>query len=274
LEYVELKTYPRQIAAYEVSGDKKKIISVYALIKRDPAGLEAITKALTCSDVNALSFNLQDRGNSEGWVISAFLDMAQSIQGVAALETFLKRLTCVEKLVISEPRPVVYQTLLFPIVSGGERVILQATQRFQYIRSQMERILTPAGASVISYNNGLENGRALHKIFMDREVQTGPMHLRDRLELLREHLIATGYGIMDFKNLDLSTRGGLIQLYEGFETEGVKKDRPVCNQMRGLIVGFLQEEWKNEQVTVVEIKCKALGERNCEFAVGIKSNGM
>ena len=95
----------------------------------------------------------------DGWIVNAFLDLSKSPYEESELEAFLKRLACVEQLKISKNQRIVHQTNLFPIMNGKERVVLHSVERMHFIRNQLERIITPAGVSVIFFNIGLENGR-------------------------------------------------------------------------------------------------------------------
>lgn len=205
MQTVQLGTYPRQIAAFEISKMGEKIVGVYMLLKKDFAGLQALIRAVEDNAIILKHFNIDSREGDNGWVVSGFLDVCKFPYGISGLEAFLKRLSCVEKLVVSEHPLFLYQTSLFPAMNGNERVIIQSVERMHWIRAQLEKILTPAGASVIFYNMGVENGRGLHKMFTVR-LQADHMQFSEKLELLRNHMISTGMGILDFRELDLITR--------------------------------------------------------------------
>ena len=268
LAYPVEKRYPRQLAAFERSKKDEGTVSVYVSVKNEPAGLAAVIKALT-SEGNSIikQISVQERGKVAGWAITGFLDMSKTINGTAELERFLRRLGCVEELIISQHKPLLHQVYLFPLMNGDERVVLFSVKRLLTVRAQLEKILTAAGVSVIYYNLGLENGKVFHQHFVEG---MGAEQVQDaqKLDLFRDHFIASGFGIFDFQDLDLNQRHGLVKLYDSFECEGIKKDRPACYNMRGILTGFLQALWRIDKLKVVELKCMAIGDLNCEFAIG------
>jgi predicted hydrocarbon binding protein len=238
-------------------------------VKDEPAGLAAVMRALAAEENGIVKHvNVQQRGKVAGWVVTAFLDMSKSINGPDELEAFLSRLGCVEDLVISHHKPVLYQTYLFPLMNGDERVLILSVNRMLGVRKQLEKILTTAGVSVIFYNLGLENGRILHQHFFEGP-RAEQIEDSQKADLLRDHCTATGFGVFDFKELDLKGRQGIVKLYGSFESEGITKDRSACFMLRGILTGFLQGLWGTDKVKVAELKCMAIGSQNCEFAVGI-----
>ena len=267
-----MKTYPREIGVLQVPKKGEKLAGVYMLLKRERAGLETVLKGLFGANVGVRSVEMYERDDADGWVISAFLDMSKSPYGASGLENFLKRLDCVDELAISEHTPILHQTSLFPIMNRNERVILQSVKRIQHVRDQLERILTSSGVSVIFYNMGLENGRGLHKMLV-QEFRANLLTIQQRANLLKDHLVASGMGILDLTDLDLEERSGIVKLYEGYECDGVRKDRPTCHASRGILAGYFGNEWAMDNVKAVELRCRAIGDPHCEFAVGTPGGG-
>ena len=262
----EIKIRERQIGAFEMVKANEKIVSINMVLKRDLPTLEAIREAFDINNILVKRLDMNYAEDLDAWVVNAFLDLSKSHYEESELEVFLRRLACVEQLKVSKGQRIVHQTL-FPIMNGKERLVLYNVERMHFIRSELERILTPAGVAVIFYNMGLENGRAIHKMFTER-LESGLMTTEQRLELFRRHHIAIGVGIFDFTGLDGSS--GLVRMYDDYECDGVKKDRPECHQARGLLSGFLGSEWKTDKVKVVELRCRAIGDLHCEFAIEIK----
>ncbi len=272
MEQIELKTYPRyayprQIMAFEIPTKDEKIVSLHAVLRHEPSSLELIARALRENDVQIKHVSVYERKDTGGLIINAFLDVSKSPGGMSSLQTHLEKLDCLEKLVILENRPVLHQTSLFPIFNRSERVVLHSVKRMQYIRDQLERILTPSGLAVIFYNIGVENGKGTHELFV-QQFNANTATPEKRMDIFRDHNISGGVGIYDFTELDLKSHSGIIRLYEDFECDNIKKDRPHCHQARGTLVGFLGAEWPGSRVKVVELKCRAIGDPHCEFAVG------
>jgi len=59
---------------------------------------------------------------------------------------------------------------------------------------------------------------------------------------------------------------GLFRVAESAESYGIGKvEKPACNVMRGLIRGALAAAYHQENISVKEVKCAALGEAECVF---------
>ena len=266
MEQILVKTYPREIAAFEVPKQDERIIGVHAIFGHE-ANLEQVVKQLSDNSVWIKHADINEHAETKNLIINAFLDISKSRDGGQGFRDSLKNLDHVEKLVISDKKQVLHQTSLFPIVNRQDRIIFQSTRRLQYVRDQLERILTPSGLSVIYYNMGFEGGRGMHQLFSE-EFNSGMMDTGKRLELLRDHSISGGMGIYDFTDLNLKTHSGIVKLYEDYECENVAKNNPVCHSARGTLGGFLSLEWPDKKLKVLELKCRAIGDPHCEFAVG------
>lgn len=266
MEYIELKTYPRQIAAFEIPKPDENIVGLYVILKPE-ARLEDILTQLRDQKIAIRHADVNEQREKGGLVINAFLDVSNSPQGIHGLQAFLEKLDCVEKLVISEGKPVLHQTSQFPIVNRNERVVIQSVKRMQYIKDQLERILTPSGLAVIFYNIGLENGKGMYQLFV-QQFGSGTITPEKKLELFRNHNISGGVGVYDFSDFDLKNRSGIVRLYDDYECDGMTKSSSICHQSRGTLAGFLASEWPDRKVRVVELKCRATGDPHCEFAVG------
>ena len=267
LECVELETNPRELAAFVVAKKDEKIVGVSSKLKHEPSALEAIVRGLHSANIAIKHVVMSEREDGNGWLFNAVLDMSKSAEGTAGLEAFLKRLDCVEQLSISDQGNVLHQTSLFPIMNRKDRVIFQSVTRLQYIRDQLEKILTPSGLSVIFYNMGVVGGRGTHTMFT-HQFQADLLTVKQRMSLFRDHFISGGMGVFDFTDLDLESRSGLVKIFDDYECEGIRKKSPVCHTARGILAGFLSSEWST-RVRVVELMCRAMGDPHCEFGVAV-----
>lgn len=59
---------------------------------------------------------------------------------------------------------------------------------------------------------------------------------------------------------------GIFRVAESAETYGLgKAEKPVCGLIRGIIRGALTTAYHQENISVRETRCAALGEKECEF---------
>lgn len=272
LEYVRQKTHPRELAAFVVANKDEKILGINTKLKHDSLGLEAIARWLSGENIHIKHMVMSEQETDNTWLVNAVLDTSTSNVERAGLEAFLKRLDCVEQLNITDYGRVLHQTSLFPIMNRSERVIFQSVSRLQYIRNQLERILTPSGVAVIYYNMGMEGGKGTHKMFL-QQFQADLLTPKQRMDLFRDHMISGGLGIFDFTDLDLEGHSGLVKVFDDYECEGIDekttKQHPICHNARGMLAGFLSSEWSTERVKVVELKCRGMGDPHCELGVAV-----
>ena len=90
--------------------------------------------------------------------------------------------------------------------------------------------------------------------------------LKASLEYLKYLNLFKDYSIKFFS---LISNAASIKIYDSFECENVKSDKPVSHFLRGILGGILFTIFRKE-VTVYETKCIAKGDPYCEFEVKSK----
>ncbi len=198
-------------------------------------------------------------------ILTMFLSFPKDTFKVDSLREGLLGLDVAEELEIVEPQPLPYETMLFPIRNLHNRVLLFRAEHVHFVMDRMEKILTPAGAAVLFFNMGLENGRALRR-FMDTMAWSRDLSFEEKLWVLKHHLKSVGMGVVEFLNIDLEAGYASVRVYGSFEADGRKKGRPICHVTRGLFVGFF-EEVLGKKAKATESKCAAMGNDFCEFEI-------
>jgi len=141
----------------------------------------------------------------------------------------------------------------------AETSFLFPFKTFSDFESALELIFSPSAASVILYTAALKCGTNSL-----RRVKKRPRTKEEALSSLSELKNKERWGKISFQNINLENGSGKIIITESFETRARKAKQSSCHFFRGFIAGFLSELFK-KTVTVVEEKCAAKGDKQCEF---------
>lgn len=121
--------------------------------------------------------------------------------------------------------------------------------------------LFDTGAAVILYEAGLGCGRRAYQ----RMNRKNPSK-KEVLETLRNFKFNENWGKIKF-DIDLKSGRGFITVSDSFEGKLYDfSPTPVCHYLRGYIGGFLSEMFGRE-LEIREIKCVAIGDKNCIFEI-------
>jgi predicted hydrocarbon binding protein len=261
--------YPRELETVIFPEEGERVVEALLVLKDEPDCLKRIFALLHEMGAEVKHMEMYRSEWSTGRkVLALFLAFPKGSLDVDSLKGSLRGLDVAEELEIVEPRPLPYETVLFPIRNLQSRVLLFTVDRMRTIMDRMERILTPAGAGVIFFNMGLENGRTL-KNFLNTMMLGRDLNFEERLWALKHHLKSAGMGVVEFLNVDFEEGCASVRVYGSFEAEGRKKGRPICHITRGILTGFFEEEF-GKKVRVSELKCAAMGNEFCEFEVRLK----
>jgi predicted hydrocarbon binding protein len=260
--------YPRELETLVFPEEDKRVIEVLMVLREGPDCLKRLFDFLC--DIGAEIRRMEmyrSEWDSGKKILVMFLAFSKGSSEVDSLREGLGALNVAEELEIVEPKPLPYETMLFPIRNFQNRVLLFRAAHVHFIMDRMEKILTPAGAAVIFFNMGLENGRAM-KRFVDAMAWSRDLSFEEKLWAFKHHLKSAGMGIVEFVNVDLERGYASVRVYGSFEADGRRKGRPICHVTRGLFAGFF-EEALGRKVKVSELKCAAMGNDFCEFEIRI-----
>ncbi|RLG75354.1 MAG: hypothetical protein DRO23_04285 [Thermoprotei archaeon] len=117
-------------------------------------------------------------------------------------------------------------------------------------------------ASVFLYHVGYHIGETLGNMFKEKSFGYEEI-LKASLEYLKYLNLFKDYSIKFFS---LINNAASIKIYDSFECENVKSDKPVSHFLRGILGGILFTIFRKE-ITVYETKCIAKGDKFCEYTI-------
>ena len=231
-------------------------ISIEAKLLPEPGILARTASIMAEMNVRILSLTFTSRGNRR--YITAFIDLTDSKH---TLEELVKKLRQQEYTVRVEYSHAELPGLIvdkhcFPLETlGGEmRALLIPTRVFSRIFADLGR---QYGESIwaIAYHQGKSLGELVAKYVLKKF----PAPSKKLVEVLAQLYSAYGWGRMEIVAPDR------VIIRDNFEVEGYEKnDEPVCHFTRGILSGGVSAIWGVE-CEVIEISCKAMGDKYCEF---------
>jgi predicted hydrocarbon binding protein len=260
-------TIPKRLFSLEEVKPGERLYEACVLLKDVPGALAKITKVFADAQVNIKaesSFYVPGYEDVCFW--AAFFDVSSSTQDVGQLKQTLLNLDVVEDVKVEEPKPAPFETIHYPVLHANTRAFIITAGEFLALMDRLEKILTPSGVTALHYDAGKNIG------------EHTALELKENYKLDKEELIqafaqaqkATGWGIMDFQDVDFKQLSGRIIVKDGFEAYSWgKKNYKVCNWTRGMIAGFMSAIF-GKPVEANEVKCLANGDEHCEFVIQSK----
>jgi predicted hydrocarbon binding protein len=154
----------------------------------------------------------------------------------------------------------VIQSVDFPLHLLGERaVIIRAKTFVNILNIVYENVPQSEGLFTMM---GLKNGSGAVRYL--RELTE--VNENNFLELLKELLMAAGWGILDY-DMDTANLRGTVQVNDSFIAEEYgQSDVPVCGYISGFLAGYISQSL-GKTVQVREKRCKSMGDGFCEHVV-------
>jgi len=138
-------------------------------------------------------------------------------------------------------------------------------ETFSEMKSALELIFSPSGASVILYTSAIKCGTHLC-----RRIKKGTKTKEEALSRLSELKNEENWGKLFFQDVDFENGSGRLVIIDSFETSAHKNpgpNQPCCHFFRGFLAGFLSELFE-KTIEVTEEKCAGKGDKHCEFVFG------
>jgi predicted hydrocarbon binding protein len=188
-----------------------------------------------------------------------FAQIEKSVD-VDKLAAGLKSLDIVQDVKYGISSNKMIQSVEFPLNLLGERAIIARTTTIvDIIRTLYENVSQSDGLMMLS---GLKGGINAAKYF--KGITT--INRDNFKDILKELLMATGWGILDIE-YDCKTMSGRIIVHESFIADIYKEnERPVCGYMSGYFAGFITE-MVGKTMHVREVRCKSMGHDVCEHSI-------
>lgn len=255
---------PKRLFSLEETMPGEKLYEVCVLLKDKPGALAKAAQTLADAGVNIKAESSFYVPNYEGvcfW--TAFLDVSKTALNVNSLKETLLDLDVIEDARIEEPSPVPFEVVHFPTMHANTRAIIMPIGSYWALMSRLEKILTPSGMTALHYDAGKNVGE--HMATRLREIYH--LDVDGLIKAFGQAEKAIGWGIFEFRDIDLKNRTGTVVVRDSFEAEALgKKNYPVCDVTRGVIAGFMSEVL-GKCVEVKETKCLANGSDHCEFVM-------
>ncbi|MDG6918397.1 MAG: hypothetical protein JRN62_03070 [Nitrososphaerota archaeon] len=150
---------------------------------------------------------------------------------------------------------VLVDTLTFPVVWGGERVVLMRQKAIMGVFSGIRSMLGREGDTLL-YNSGYAYGSDFIRFLTD---VVGAEKLVSTLGYALELFSAAGWGVTE-----LAPDRASITVADCFECGERKASKGICSFMRGMLTGFM-EPTTRRQFHMKEVECRAKGDDKCVF---------
>jgi len=147
-----------------------------------------------------------------------------------------------------------------PLFMGQRAVILSRSAYDTFLHRLREKY--GAGYSAMLYHIGLNMGYHAHE---DHARLVGG-NIRMLIKTASALFAALGFGVIEVTRFCMDS--AIVRVHDNFECELFKESNtPSSHFIRGLVAGWLAAAWKTgtENVTCIERKCIAKGDKYCEF---------
>lgn len=259
-----LKTLPkRDFSVVEVEPGEN-LYEICIILKDVPGALAETAKVLADAHINIKTgsiFYLPGSSKLGAW--TSFIDVSKAKRDINDITKELRRLDSVVDVKLERPYPAPFEVIHFPILLGNSRAAIMPMETFREIWEGFEKILTPSGLEAVLYDvgkrNGIYNANHLSEKYRVKDVEL--------ISTIIQASKATGWGIVEAKNIDFKRLSGTVVVNDCFEALArEKKPYKVCHWIRGFIAGFTSIVF-GQPVETVETKCLATGDEYCEFEI-------
>jgi len=242
----------------EKAVDEGKLVEVFVVRQVGSGGLAEIAAAIADERIIIKSgFHRVDDDKLQ-WTV--FLDFSQAKITPEELIKKISQMRDVRDIQMKRPT-LGFESFHFPLSTMGLRIITWNAQNFG---SYMKRLIEVLGdvAFPVLYNLGRAEAEYMWER-MSREVNKK----EDVLSLLRETYRASGWGIIEFEEINYKEGRAKVRIKQHVVPESLgKSDRPVCHDIRGYLAGIFSRYF-GRRISAAEVKCMAAGNEYCEFEI-------
>lgn len=150
-----------------------------------------------------------------------------------------------------------FDVFFFPLCIGEKRIIILTNDAFISIKQHLIELLDTGGESIL-FNEGMEAGDTILKS-LPQSLKT----CNEKLNYLKDFTRATGWGILEYRELNALRRTGEIHLYNNVEADPRYHGR--CHFSRGILTSFIRHIFEDDRLNLVEIECIGSGAPKCVF---------
>lgn len=259
-----LDDVPKRVFTLEEAKPDEEIYEMCITLKDVPGALAKAAKVLADANVNVkMGSSFYAPGHPGVGFWSSFIDVSKATRSTLQLEEELRRLDVVVDVRLEECKPVPFEIIHFPVLHANTRAAILPIGTLFSLWDGLERILGPSGLAVVHYHAGMRTGEHTAK----RLKEMYGVEDMDLILAFAQAERATGWGIMEFQDIDFKRCSGTVIVKECFEAAAWRrKPDKACHWTRGILAGFMSSVF-NKPVESVEVKCLATGDEHCEFKI-------
>ncbi|MBD3206243.1 hypothetical protein GF319_07860 [Candidatus Bathyarchaeota archaeon] len=150
-----------------------------------------------------------------------------------------------------------FEKFFFPLGRSDIRLLVLPQKAFRGMSQEIVETFGTGGASIV-FNEGLELGNYIIGMIPDELEEND-----EKMMFIKNLLMATGWGILDFNGLNVKEISGLVSIKENAEAS---KEHPhECHFTRGVITQILRLLLEQPDISIKEFKCQGEGEESCCF---------
>ncbi|MDG6243810.1 MAG: 4-vinyl reductase [Methanolobus sp.] len=198
------------------------------------------------------------------YVMFTEVEKGRDIQGIA---DELLKMDVVLELEWGFSKNRVIQSIDFPLHLLGQRaVIIRAKTFVNILNIVYENITQSEGLFTMM---GLKNGEGAVR-YLRELVEVNENNF---LELLKELLMAAGWGILEYE-MDTTELKGTARISDSFIAEEYRQsDVPVCGYISAFLAGYISQSL-GRTVQVRETRCKGMNDVFCEHVISPVPKGV
>ncbi|MEM2337590.1 MAG: 4-vinyl reductase [Candidatus Bathyarchaeia archaeon] len=214
--------------------------------------------------IRYIQFSMEDAGKPAVNVIS-FLDFSRAkVTPEETLEILKKSYDFVKNVKIIKPQGkcVIFDNYFFPLITAGERAVVFRRSVYEALFNGVREKFGTAGEAMLYYQ-GFSMGAEIFDDYMDIVKSN---KLEDVIEVAKAMNMTLGWGVIDKVEIDTEKGRAKLRIYQSYECELSKKEKPQSQFYRGAIAGIFARFF-GKDVEVKETKCIAMGDPYCEFEI-------
>lgn len=236
--------------------EDKEYFEAMFIVENMPGVLHNISEVIGAHNVNILSgFHSLIEELGGVWVV--FLEMTAS----TPYEELFKEIEMVSGVTdvkyVKLRKADYFDSFFFPLAIPGTRVIIITQEAFNRIKSQLVDILGTGGETIL-FSEGAAVGRTIYEFIPEALTSA-----ERKLEFIENLLRATGWGLVEFNQINIARRSGEIHVKDNMEADVKYGGR--CHFMRGALTSILRGVLNDSAMNLIETACIGQGDERCVF---------
>lgn len=215
--------------------------------------------------IPTIQYNLVEEGKVVGF---GFMDFTDADISVDELAEKIQKVKGVLKVQILYPsvEGFVADYLSPRLMIAGDRAIIMRRPGYEGLITGMRERFGEAGEAFL-YHAGYDAGIKYAQSHQDLAEKLG---IKDPIQIAQKVstplFVSMGLGKMEIVEVTIKPFQAILRVYECFECELVRAEKPFSNFIRGIFAGLLTQLF-GRNMEAKELKCIAKGDPYCEFKI-------